>query len=384
MSELSGLPAQGTTRRPTLPSLTGMRFIAAFSVFALGCVYYLFASPDPIVFEGSWHAAAGGVSYFFILSGFILAWSAPAGDTNRRFWRRRFFKIYPNHLITFVVAVVLIALMAPEAAVDSWIAIPNLLLIQSWFPGLDVRGSFNGVAWSLSCEALFYFCFPFLQRLVDRIRPTALWWWAGGVVAVIFAIPALSAAIGPVQEPLSPILGLTAWDSYVVYQLPPVRMLEFVFGIILARIVMNGQRLPLGFGGAVVLVIAAFALKPIIPPAYATVAITVVPLGLLVAAGAVADNTKKRTGLANRVMVWLGEISFALYMWHYMVLLVGYHLLIEGKGLSTAATIGIAVGLFGISIVVSWLQYTMIERPIMRKFARPRQPAPAPKQPAAA
>nr|WP_042185665.1 acyltransferase [Kibdelosporangium sp. MJ126-NF4]CEL16813.1 Acyltransferase 3 [Kibdelosporangium sp. MJ126-NF4] len=375
MSELPELAAPPATSRPTLPSLTGMRFVAALTVFGLGAVYYLFAEPNPAIFVGSWYAASAGVSYFFILSGFILTWSVPADDTTRRFWRRRFFKIYPNHLITFVVAVLIISFMATEHAVDSWIAIPNLLLVQSFFPGLDVRGSFNGAAWTLSCEALFYFLFPFLLRMIRRIPPNALWWWAGGVAAVIFAVPALSGAIGPVQPPQSPLLGLTEWDSYVVYQFPPLRMLEFVFGIILARVVMTGQRLPLGFGGALALVAAAFAVKPLVPPTFATIAVTVVPLGLLIAAGAAADIEKKRTGLSNRVMVWLGEISFAFYLWHFMVLLLGYHLLILDNGLSTAAIATVAVGLLGVTIVVSWLQFTLVERPIMRRFARPRRQA---------
>src|SRR6185437_14997298 len=116
--------------------------------------------------QGGWT----GVSFFFILSGFVLTWSRnPKKDSTKAFWRRRFFKIYPNHLVTFIAAAFLLGLITKQVFNVRY-AILNLLLLHSWFPQFPINNSFNDVTWSLSCEAFFYLCFPFLIRLIDRIR----------------------------------------------------------------------------------------------------------------------------------------------------------------------------------------------------------------------
>src|SRR2546430_4023453 len=98
-----------------LPSLTGMRFVAAGLVFLFHSLWQnFFVSPDAqkttfsLFFQGGW----AGVSFFFVLSGFVLAWAARPTDTAAKFWRRRFFKIYPNHLLTFIAAAILLSTVA--------------------------------------------------------------------------------------------------------------------------------------------------------------------------------------------------------------------------------------------------------------------------------
>lgn len=367
---------QPDDHRQPLPSLTGMRFIAALGVFSIGAAFYLFESPNEFAMESTWHLAAAGVSFFFILSGFILTWSAAAGDTAPRFWRRRFFKVYPNHLVTFVAALLILTLLVGES-VASWL--PNLLLVQSFSPDIAVRGGINGVAWTLSCEALFYFSFPFLIRAINRIRRERLLAWTGGVAVAILLVPLVARLTEPAgQVPFQ--LGSNPWETYIVYQFPPSRMLEFIFGIMLARMVLTGLKRWPGLGAATALVIAGFALTPFVPPVYTNVAVMFVPLGVLVVAGALADLRKRPTPLSSRGMVWLGEISFAFYMWHYLILLLGFHLLVLGNGLSPALNVALAVALLGVTVVVSWLQYTFVERPIMRRFAKPRRAAVGPQK----
>jgi peptidoglycan/LPS O-acetylase OafA/YrhL len=359
-----------------LPSLTGMRFLAALMVFSLHTVAYLFERPNVDAWAATFQLAAIGVSYFFVLSGFILTWSARPGDTVRGFWRRRFFKIYPNHLVTFVAAALILTLVVGQS-VAGWGWLPNLLLVQSWSPDIGVRAGFNQVAWSLSCEVAFYVAFPLLLAAVDRIRGGWLWVSAAGVVTAILLVPSLSAATGSASTMLA-LGGVTDWDFYLVYQFPLVRMLEFVFGIILARLVMTGRWRRPGLGLAAVLGLGAFALTYAVPPTYRIVAVTVVPLGVLIAAGALSDLGRRPTWLASRPMVWLGEISYAFFMWHVLVLLCGYHWFIAGNGFGTATVLAIGVGLLGVTILVAWLQFTLIERPIMRRFSRPRRAAVTP------
>jgi mycarose O-acyltransferase len=350
-----------------------MRFIAAAMVFLFHVFWQnLFASQGAqnnffsLFFQGGW----SGVGFFFVLSGFVLTWSARASDTSPRFWRRRFFKIYPNHLVTFLVAFALLVWVS-DVAVSGRDAVLNLLLVHSFFPQMSTRYSFNPVAWSLSCELLFYLCFPLLFALVKRIRPERLWFWAGGVVAAIFAVPIVATA-GP-EQPIFPVTDFTAWEMWFIYQFPPVRMLEFIFGILLARIVITGRRLPFDLGGAVALAIAAYAMAPLFPRNYNLVAVMVVPLGLVIAAGAVADLEGRRTWMSRRAAVWLGEVSFAFYLWQYMVVTYGHHFLGDGRTWTTPGALAVIAGMFGVTLLLSWLLYSLVERPVMRRFATSRR-----------
>ncbi|MBB4909378.1 acyltransferase family protein [Actinophytocola algeriensis] len=360
-----------------------MRFIAAAMVFLFHGVLYtgLFADPSAQSTLGSIVAGGGwtGVSFFFILSGFVLAWSARSSDTLGRFWRRRLCKIFPNHLVTAVVAYVLASAVVGTALPDSsWL---NILLLQSWVPDLGVIFTGNVVAWSLSCELLFYLLFPLLLPMFNRIRPERLWLWAGGFVVAILLVPTLAAAITPpaaLSAPLvMPVIDMTMWQQWFVALFPPVRLLEFVFGIVLARIVITGQRLPLNLGGAVAFAIAAYALSPLVPGEYRVAATMVIPLGLVIAAGARMDEAAERSWLSGRRMVYLGEISFAVYMVHNLVLVYGHQLLGATTSWATPAALGVLALFLAATLGVAALLYTLVERPVMQYLANPRRRRPS-------
>lgn len=355
-----------------LPSLTGMRFVAAAMVFFFHATFEHFASggtqgiAEKSFIQGGWT----GVGFFFILSGFILTWSTRARDTTTAFYRRRFFKVYPLHLLTLIAAAALMVWVA-GAPIDGWQAVGQLFLVQSWSPDIMVRSGFNGVAWSLSCEVLFYALFPVLIRIVNRIRPERLWLSAGVVVALVLAVP-FAADLLPDQT-LVPMVNLTASDMWFVYMFPGTRLLDFVFGILLAKVVMSGRRLPLGFGGSLVLVAVAYVAAPYAPAPFNLVGVMLVPLGLLVAAGAAHDSAGRSSWFATRPMVWLGEISFAFYMLHQLVQSYGHRFLGFGKSWDTVPAIGVVGLLLVITVVLSWLAYSLVERPVMRRFSRSRR-----------
>lgn len=360
-----------------LPSLTGMRFIAAAMVFFHHTTFAnLFASASardhyiPIVRQGN-----SGVSFFFILSGFVLTWSMRSNDNPPRFWRRRFFKIYPNHIVVFIVSVLLITYGVTTFGVGTDItvtqAILNLLMLQAWPHDLGIMFSINLVTWSLSCEIFFYLLFPLLVALIQRIRPQRLWAWAGATTAAVIAVPFIAMALP--DEPPIPGVGTTTWETWFIQSFPPVRLLEFVLGILLARIVLSGRRMPVGVGGATALTVAAYALTPLFPETFRLAAVMVVPLGLLIGASAEADAANQRSWLASRTMVWLGNISFAFYLWHYMVLMTVRSMVTSDTGFPTGEAFGLIALAFGITVVLAWLLYSTVERPMMRRFATSRR-----------
>jgi mycarose O-acyltransferase len=349
-----------------------MRFIAAGLVFSFHTfALFPFASQSAQAIPDALFGQAGyiGVTFFFVLSGFVLTWAVRPGDTTLAFWRKRFFKIYPTNLLTFLVALFLLTVVSNTANNGRNILL-NLFLVQSWDNNLNVRISYNGVAWSLSCEALFYFCFPFLLKLINKIRPERLWLWAIISAASVISLPIFAKLLPPNQ--MFPE-GYSQWQLWFVFHSPPTQMLVFIFGMLMAKIVIAGRRLPLKLGGAVALAVTAYFVTGVFPPLWQFSAVTVIPLGLLIAAGAVADVDRQKTFLGSRLMVWLGNISFAFYMWHYLVLVYGHHWLGAGQHWSTLTTIAVAILLLAVSLLLSWASFTFFERPIMQRFAAPRR-----------
>ena len=91
-------------QRPLLPALTSVRFLAACSVmlYHLGVVEVL---RGPNWYESMTGVGYVGVSFFFVLSGFILVYSHAGRKISRaRFWRSRFARIYPACLFSLVLA----------------------------------------------------------------------------------------------------------------------------------------------------------------------------------------------------------------------------------------------------------------------------------------
>jgi peptidoglycan/LPS O-acetylase OafA/YrhL len=171
-----------------------------------------------------------------------------------------------------------------------------------------------------------------------------------------------------------PYYRLSLYRYWFVYEAPPVRMLEFIVGILLARVVMSGQWIRIGFAPAAVLAIADYYLVVHVNVFYSFAAVSIIPIVLLIGSGADADIRGKTTwGLRSRAMVWLGEISFAFYMIHWIIVYYGQQLIGANTSWDTPTALGmIALGL-ALSILASWALHEWVEKPIMRNWSRPRR-----------
>ena len=122
-----------TASRPTLPSLTALRAAAALAVFgyhAVGMLQFLGTGHTARTIGRLLAAGPTGVSFFFVLSGFVLPWSAGAAGSTRSFWRRRAARILPAYLIAWCLGLVVLAGLHRPAAIGG--AIASLLLVQAW------------------------------------------------------------------------------------------------------------------------------------------------------------------------------------------------------------------------------------------------------------
>ncbi|MEZ3183005.1 acyltransferase [Streptomyces pimonensis] len=369
----AGFAVSGTSSR--LPSLTSMRFFAAFLVFLFHLSLLDAYSTDgqghgpfaSALKNGGW----AGVTFFFILSGFVLTWSARRDDSPRAFWGRRLAKIYPNHVVTF-----LFALAAYAYASATWgRGVPNFLLLQAWIPRDDVFFSINNPSWSLSCELVFYLLFPALHRWVRSIPETRLWWWAAATAATILLLP-LAVHIVPAGETFgpnhanSPLHGHSITQMWLVYIFPPVRVLDFLLGILMARIVLSGRWIRLGVLPALALTVVAYAVSLHAPFLYSLNAVVVIPFALLISATAARDAQGSGTAVSGRAWVWLGEVSFAFYLIHQVLLSVTQERLDYHEPNSLVEAVGVATLIAAASLLLAWLLYTTVERPVVRAWAR--------------
>ncbi|MBH1939020.1 acyltransferase [Streptomyces sp. AV19] len=363
-------PASGIRPAPArvrLDSLTGLRWCAAFLVFCYHFAYEQAVSGIPrhvYRLKELTYAGPSAVSFFFILSGFVLAWSARSQDTAGRFWWRRFIRVYPSHVVTFCLAVIMLIWMGRTLQPD--VAAGNLGLIQAWVPNRrDWWFGYNGVSWSLSCEFLFYFTFPFVIPILRRLKSRGLW---AVVVAGNLCVACYPFFTGR-------IVRATGWDAkFLLYILPPVRLAEFVVGISLALLVKRGAWRGPGLVSSLALcAVTVFGLVHVMPYNFHWAACTVVPFTLTIAAAARADVLGEPSPFRNPYIVYLGEISFAFYLVHEMVIFSTRHFFrMHHVGIPLTLHMGLVASL---SLLGAVLLHEYVEKPGVRLLSRDRSSA---------
>ncbi|SOB84179.1 acyltransferase family protein [Streptomyces sp. 1331.2] len=355
----------GTThRRPELPSLTGIRFLLAIPVFAFHVDMEKPFGDHGVADAYAWTVSNGGwtaISLFFVLSGFVITWGSRPEHRAGRFWRGRAAKIYPLHVLTWAAALILLAVAGTAATARQ--AVPNLFLVHTWNPDRAVFSSLNDVSWSISCEVFFYAAFPLLVRWIRRIRPERLWYWAAAVIAAILLVPAASALL-PDRPPL-PFGSGSVRQFWFVYVFPPVRLLEFVLGILLARIVRTGRRLPLGAAAAALLFVPAQLLAKQLPFLWGLTTPSIIPIALLLPALAARDLAGRTSLLTSRPLVTLGNWTFAFYLVHRLILDHG-HRALGGGQFSTPVATALLLGAFAAAWLLAGALHRYVELPAVR------------------
>jgi peptidoglycan/LPS O-acetylase OafA/YrhL len=360
-----------------LRALTGLRFFAALHVLTYHALF-------TFSHEGTEKLAAGpfrsflvsdfDVNFFFVLSGFILAYADIDLETNRmrrsarRFWRARFARIYPLHVVGISLALPLFVLGSREhhasnAAITREgvreVAIA-LALLQAWMPShlFDL----NGPAWALSVEAFFYACFPLIVRAMGGLR---------GFHLLIVGTLAWLAAIGPALLLHPNAAGGFPHDDLSAYVLfhPLARLPDFVVGIATGlflvdrlqrrkRIFKHPDGVAAASAIAVALVLTQF--DRIIPIELVRNGL-IDPIWILVLL-ALASRGDDARGLGSGVWWTLGRASFALYVIHKPV----YFWLERATHLRQAPSAGYFVAYVVFSIGLSLGLWRFLEEPLRR------------------
>jgi peptidoglycan/LPS O-acetylase OafA/YrhL len=301
-----------------------------------------------------------GVSFFFILSGFVLMWSHQPGTTKRVFYGRRFARVYPAYFVMCLVALPLVVwfgdIKAPVHVVE---AVIPFSLLQAWIPHYRVAFGGNGVSWSLSCEAFFYAIFPFVVAPVIGLTRRGKYL----LLAACAVAPWVFAAVTRPEVAES-------WRYLVLYTNPVARSFEFVIGMTLASLFRQGLRLPwLRPGPAYLLAAVVYFAAGWTPLAVQHIPLSIVPLSLAIFASAQAD-VEGRTPrlLAAPAMITLGQWSYAFYLVHQLVLRSFRQTFERPK--HPTHTLAVVYGLpaYLISIGLAALLYTYVEHPWERRL----------------
>lgn len=367
--------------------LTGIRFVAAFWVFAYhlqGPFNVLGLLTIPVLGDVM-RVGRLGVDLFFALSGFILThtYLTRLGQSlhvreTLKFWWLRLARIYPVHVVMLVIAGLAVFAQArvEGGSVDRdwWNPIDflkNLLLIQEWGPNPE-RG-WNFVAWSLSMEWLAYLVFPLLVIVLWRLHrkaPTS--------VLVVAWLAMLAPLVG---------YGMGTDDPYYTNNWGSTFRIgsEFIAGavtyLIVQRLADRGrlvQRtadwlailLPLAVvAGSVFLAQLPAAQPPQsavnpdaepLPPYFhlALVPLLIAWIGAL----ALARGGMARA-LSTKTMVLGGFISYSLYMTHLVWMglwRAGMNAVgIDGGPLYAVSVVGLIAG----ALVIAWLMWRIVEEP---------------------
>jgi peptidoglycan/LPS O-acetylase OafA/YrhL len=353
--------------RPELLELTSLRAFAALHVVLF---HNLSLLGEPARALPDWlHRLLGtgyaSVSFFFVLSGFVLVYASCEAEAGfqaerRAFWVARVARIYPVYLLSFLLDVpraLTYFLGTHEPLTGALKALVSggayLGLVQAWFP--RVASAWNPPGWSLSAEAFFYLLLPALAAWVWRVRPARL----GPLLAACAAVSLLLTA------PF--VWGFNAWADGFWRSLagfnPLLRLPEFLAGVVLGRMYLRRQSTgrppslgwlaPLGVAG----VLAVLLVRPRPPPLLLHNGL-LLPLFALIIYGLATGPAPGMGWLRHPVLVLLGRASFALYILHqpleFYVVWAGRALGVSPSPLLFTAYMALTVGL---SLAVSrWLE----------------------------
>ena len=367
----------GIPRPRILGALTSLRFLIALHV---GLYHFVRPFTRWGLLLSFFGAGYTGVSFFFLLSGFILTYTHAAEyeagrGRAKRFWMARFARIYPVYLLSVLLAgYVGHRMLAYPLERHAFGA--DFFMVQAWSSRL-VR-NFNVASWSLSCEAFFYLVFPFVVlRLRMRGRGAYLLGIAGWVL-VGMAAPAWAWLHyrGPAMHEF-PVTE-TGWgEVFRIRRLPLLALPEFCAGISLGWLYLQhgvGRRAArlLSWGGILALIVVLCG-SQVLPYVFLHNGL-LIPLQCAIILGLCGQHWLTRV-LSHRWLMVLGEASYSFYLIHLLIFdWMGEHF-------HTPATIANALWRLPLIVAVSVLLYLYVERPCRRRllqwYSRPPRMHPA-------
>jgi peptidoglycan/LPS O-acetylase OafA/YrhL len=324
-------PAPGPPRQTDLPhrlpGIDVLRALAASAVVVFHIVLWPWAyAGDPGWIGKVWRSIGQigpwGVGIFFVLSGTCihlpiarrLARGIEPAIDKESYFRRRFRRIYPPHLLVIFLSWATAAVATMPSwyqNADHYVSVPtpgqffaHLFMLHTFVPG--ARNSICNVLWTIALEAHFYLLYPLLLRMRRRFRMETL---CAGLFAVMVALRLLDKLLPPALAGVMTANFLGRWWEWVLGAVVAERLVRTRQGET-SRLLAIGLTLASAIGAC---------------------AVTKLPHGILIfyvccplSYGVVVFLMARmrppaRWGL-ERGLEWIGVRSYSLYLTHPMAL----------------------------------------------------------------
>lgn len=350
-------------------SLTGLRFIAALYVFIFHIHIRWPVTTNNFVGNIIGQGAVG-MSLFFILSGFVLAYRyAGQTFTVSEYLKNRFARIYPVYVVAalltlpwFGVDIIGSSMIDVFKSIFKTVVIvaSNIFLVQAWFPQFFSYWN-DGGSWSISVEAFCYLMLPFILPYLlnapkDKLLLTIAicWLWA--------TLPGVSATLFDGQA------------NPVFYSMPIFRLPEFLVGVCSFLLIRRGFIYRHGVLAQIV-VILGFLFYLGVVGARMSIYVGHNWIVVPVVAFMIFSLSNNKGGisfiLSSRVFVWLGKISYCFYSFQALLilLLIKYHDRLVAAIPALSNNVVLMVASFFVLVAISAVGYNFIEEPA-RKFIK--------------
>lgn len=339
----------GSSRTYYRPDIDGLRAIAILAVIG--------GHVSPSLFRGGFV----GVDIFFVISGFLISRIVIGEKLENcfsafEFYKRRIRRLFPA-LIVVLLAVAAYGwffLIPDEFAALGWHIVAGAGFFSNLLSYLQV-GYFDPPAatkpllhlWSLGVEEQFYIIFPAILVLALRYS-------RGAALIALLVLTILSFGLN--------IALVKSHPSFTFY-LPLARLWEFSIGGALAYMSLHRQQpgnqniFVQNYFAAIGLLLVMAGVAFVNPKGFPGWWALLPTLGAAFLITAGPDAFVNRKILANRALVFIGLISYPLYLWYWPLLVAANRLFPNDQIMNR-------IGVVACSFVLAWLTYRFVERPL--------------------
>ena len=344
-------------------ALTGLRFLIAFWVFVFHIQIRWPIFGNFVLVEVA-NQGAIGMTFFFILSGFILSYTYNSELKASSYFRSRVARIYPIYILVAFLTFPWLVLPSFTGIQSSFLEVTFLLavgvfLLQAWFPPTFSRWN-NGGSWSISVEAFFYFCFPSLKKIIDKQdkRSLKLILFTSYIMILVISLS---------------VYVYQGEGMSLAYSMPIFRLFEFVIGMLAHKLFYLSDSLffkgrSLIFFSIIFLVDLVFVGAKL--PLYVTHDWIAVPFFVVLLINLTKSQTFISRILEGKILNLLGRASYSFYSLQVFLILLSIKwkskLQLHWEVLEDNQIFALIMLL--ILVVISILAYKFIEEPLRKRI----------------